>query len=239
MNALPPRPLTTIITLTFFAFLPTASVPVQAEEPSLSETLEWMDKTYNAHSSTGEGFGHGREEIFSAGKAYKRRTSSFTYEDCHITLRSQDNPTAPLYSELYTSAVYSVNLRDIDPASITLRRYDSQFGGLSCDVDPVHMNCDVAEIEFETRNQESLIGEDFHAVYPKLTGRDHDTTSNKPTFVAAFYFDDSEYAIRFAKAFHHAVTLCGGKQSPFWMIHHGTSVPRYSVSLSGCASKSA
>jgi len=77
------------------------------------------------------------------------------------------------------------------------------------------MNCDVAEIEFETRNQAPLIDEEFHAVYPKLKGSEHEATSNKPTFVSVFYFDDSEYAVRFAKAFRHAVTLCGGKRSPF------------------------
>jgi hypothetical protein len=77
------------------------------------------------------------------------------------------------------------------------------------------MICDVAEIEFETRNQTPLIKENLHIVWPKLQGSEHEAHNNKPTFVATFYVDNSEYADRFAKAFRHAVALCGGKASPF------------------------
>lgn len=197
------------------ALVPAALAPAQAEEPSLAETLAWMDSTYNPHERSGGGFGHGREEIFSEGKPFKRRFSFFTHENCTITLSNQDDPTAPLYSDLYTSAVYNFNLRDIDPASIKIYRYDAQAGGLSCDVDSQHMICDVAEIEFETRNQTPLIKENLHIVWPKLQGSEHEAHNNKPTFVATFYVDNSEYADRFAKAFRHAVALCGGKASPF------------------------
>ena len=69
------------------------------------------------------------------------------------------------------------------------------------------MICDVAEIEFETRNQAPLIKEDLYIVWPKLQGNDHEAHDNKPSFVAAFYVDNSEYADRFAKAFGHPVAL--------------------------------
>jgi hypothetical protein len=197
------------------AFVSATTSCAWAEESSLADTLAWMDSTYNSHESIGGGFGHGREEIFSAGKPFKRRYSSFTYDDCRITLHARDDPTAPLYSDLYTSTVYDFNLRDIDPASIKVYRYDAQAGGLSCDFDPAHMICNIAEIEFETRNQSPLITENIDITWPKLKGNEREGHSNKPTFVAAFYVDDSQYADRFAKAFSHAVELCGGKPSPF------------------------
>jgi hypothetical protein len=214
VEALPP--LGTMVVRVLFALAPVALPCAQAEEPSLAETLAWMDSTYNPHDNVGGGFGHGREEILEAktGNSFKRRFSFFTYNDCDFTLHRRDDPTAPLYSELYSTEVDSFNLRDIDLTSIKIYRYSSQFGGLSCDISR-NIICDVAHIEFETRNQEPLIKHELHLVYPKLQGSEHDAWSNKPTFVSAFYVDDPEYADRFAKAFRHAVALCGGKVSPF------------------------
>jgi hypothetical protein len=121
-----------------------------------------MDSTYNSHQNDGGAFGHGVEEIYIVGKLSKRRTETFTYDGCQITLRDNDDPTSPLYSNLYSSHVYTFNLRDIDPASIKLYLLDSQHGGLSCAIDPALMSCDIAEMEFETHNQAPLIDEDSH-----------------------------------------------------------------------------
>jgi hypothetical protein len=213
VEALPP--LGTIVVRVLFALAPLAFPCAQAEEPSLAETLAWMDSTYNPHDNVGGGFGHGREEILEAetGNPFKRRFSFFTYSGCDFTLHRRDDPTAPLYSGLYSSHVDSFNLRDIDLTSIKIYRYSS-LGGLSCDVLPNSI-CDVANIEFTTRNQEPLIKTELHIVFPKLQGSEHDAWSNKPTFVSEFYVDDPKYAERFAKAFRHAVALCGGKVSPF------------------------
>lgn len=202
----------TLIRLCLLTF---AASPAGAEEPSLSETLVWMDSTYNPHQEEGGSWGHGREEIFSAGKPFKRRSSTFSYDDCNITLRTNDDPTTPLYRELYSSYVYSFNLKDIDPNSIRLSFFDPQLGGLSCDWELPGMVCSIAEMELETRNQLPLMEEDFHLVYPKLSGNEHDVRRTDKTFVAAFFIDDAKYAERFAKAFRHAIELCGGKASPF------------------------
>jgi hypothetical protein len=77
------------------------------------------------------------------------------------------------------------------------------------------MLCTVAEMEIETRNQEPLMEENFHIVWPKLKGAEHEATKNNKTFVAALYFDDATYAKRFSNALRHAIGLCGGKASPF------------------------
>jgi hypothetical protein len=189
--------------------------PAQAEEPSLSETLAWMDSTYNSHQSAGGAFGHGREESSVNGKTFKRRTEFFTYDGCQISLHIEDDPTAPLFSEMYSSMVDTLNLRDVDPTSIKTRLFASQYGGISCDFDPVHLICDMAEIDFETRNQAPLISTESHHIYPKLQGSDHESGGKGTSFTSWFVVDNVEYAARFAKAFRHAVALCGGKPSAF------------------------
>ena len=187
----------------------------QDAQPSLAETLAWMDSTYNPHDKAGGAWGHGREEIFSDGKPFRRRASSFTYNGCEITLQQQGDPAAPLYSELYTSSTFRFNLRHIDPKSVKLYFFDPRYGGLSCDFDLGNMVCSIAEMEFETRNQQPLMDEDLHLVWPKLSGSEHEARKSTKSFVGSFYIDDAEYAKRFAKAFTHAVTLCGGTPSPF------------------------
>jgi hypothetical protein len=60
-----------------------------------------------------------------------------------------------------------------------------------------------------------LINEDWHSIFPKLSGPDYDTHKVDKTNSGYFVFDDPDYANRFAKAFAHAIELCGGKASPF------------------------
>jgi hypothetical protein len=188
----------------------------QVAEPSLTETLSWMDSTYNPHSDTGGAWGHGIEEIYTNGKLFKRRTSMFTYDGCEISLHTQDDPASPLYNETASGQIYKFNLRDIDGKSITLNLMDPQYGGLSCDYNFAgNMQCSVAEMVFETRNQAPLMDVASHTVFPKLKGDDHDANSNRKTFVAELYIDDAEYANRFVKAFRHVAVLCGGTPSPF------------------------
>ena len=77
------------------------------------------------------------------------------------------------------------------------------------------MQCSVAEMEFETRNQAPLMDVASHTVYPKLKGDEHDVNTNSKTFVAEFYIDDTEYANRFVKAFRHAVVYAEARLRHF------------------------
>jgi hypothetical protein len=70
-------------------------------------------------------------------------------------------------------------------------------------------------MDFKTRNEAGLISEDWHSIFLKLTGPDHDNHKVGKTNSAYFVFDDPDYAKRFAKAFSHAIELCGGRASPF------------------------
>jgi hypothetical protein len=77
------------------------------------------------------------------------------------------------------------------------------------------MNCDHAAMYFKTRNEAGLIDVKSHSVYPGLTGKDHESSSTSKTSNSYLEFDNYDYAKRFAKAFIHAVELCGGKPSKF------------------------
>jgi hypothetical protein len=174
---------------------------VRAGEPSLTETLSWMDSTYNPHSDAGGARGHGIKPIYKDGKLAMRTTSTFTHHGCQITLtlHTQDDPATALYSE-----VYNFNLSDIDPHTIKLVKFDP---------DP-QSQAGVAEIEFETRNQTPLMDK-LRRYEPPLVDKPQGYEHYAKTFVSEFYIDDVEYANRFARAFRHAVGLCGGMPSPF------------------------
>jgi hypothetical protein len=77
------------------------------------------------------------------------------------------------------------------------------------------LNCDHTELSFSTRSGIGAISEEWHNVYQKLTGPDHEESHSTKSNSAYFEFDDPEYARRFAKAFGHAIQLCGGRPSPF------------------------
>jgi len=79
------------------------------------------------------------------------------------------------------------NLRDIDTRSIQLAS-KPQLGG-------------VAEVQFATRNDSQVL--------------DYTGNLTAKGIRSEFMMDDAAYATRFAKAFKHAVDLCGGRPSKF------------------------
>jgi hypothetical protein len=191
-----------------------ASLPTEADEPSLSETLGWMDSTYNPHESSP---GHGKWETYIPdGKVFhifQRRTTHFTYDGCSLSFTTQGGLLVKNYQD---TASHKFNLGDIDPGSTHTTAYDSRLAATSCEAFPnTDMVCDIAEMTFQTRNQALVIDADYHFVYPELQGSDHDSYSKSKTYEAAIPLDDVNYAARFEKAFRHAVVLCGGKPSAF------------------------
>lgn len=195
--------------------------------PSLSETLAWMDNTYNPRGGLASARGHGRTGWYSDENSTTQAplsedlivgsTETFTHDGCQFSLHVQDDPVAIASRESYRSSLYTFNLRDIDPHSIKVSKY-SHIGGLPCagyDSEQrkrMYMNCDHAEIVFSTHNEAALID---NTTSTKLQGSDHESKGKSRETRAFFEVDDVEYADRFAKAFRHAVELCGGKSSPF------------------------
>jgi hypothetical protein len=214
------RPLLTVCVL-----LGSAACSIHKSE--LDETLEWMDNTYNPHENISGAHGHGRSAWYTRSSVGSQdevmvtgQTETFTFNGCDLTLKTEDDKRARTAKEIYTTAVYRFNLRDIDPSSIKVETA-SHLGGLPCEghtteeLATMGMNCDHAAIGFSTRSAAGLISEKRHAAFLKLTGSDHNSDTIDKTGRAFFVFDDVEYANRFAKAFAHAIQLCGGKPSPF------------------------
>jgi hypothetical protein len=201
------------------------------EDPALSDTLEWMDNTYNPHEGVSEAYGHGKTGWYapvqqssqaSAISEYlvSGSTETFSANGCQISLRFQGNPSASTSAEILNLSLYTFKLGDMNPQSIKVNTY-SHMGGFRCEnYDPeqlkdYQMNCDHAEITLSTRNAAPLIDEESHATFIKLKGTDHESSSKSRGSSAFFEVDDVEYAARFAKALRKAVELCGGKASPY------------------------
>ena len=184
-----------------------------ADNPSLSDTLSWMDNTYNPHSNGGA-WGHGRVETFFQSKLSTRETTTFTYDGCKMSIQSNQDPEGSVYSEMYSSDIAKFDLKNIDPGSLKLFGFKSQYGGIACDL-YADEDCDIVKLEFETRNELPLIDSDSHATFPKITGKEHEGKSSIKRISAQFNIDDPQYAKRFIVAFRHAIELCGGHASTF------------------------
>jgi hypothetical protein len=107
----------------------------------------------------------------------------------------------------------------VDPDSIQIHKYDfhKDVGGCADaeEEQALSLDCTSAEVEFHTRNEVSKITEDSVTTYADLTGKDHEAQIHNKSSKGWFIVDDAAYAERFAKAFRHAVDLCGGKTSKF------------------------
>ena len=77
------------------------------------------------------------------------------------------------------------------------------------------MDCNHAKVSFATHGEAPLIDMETIAIFPKLQGKGHENKGRRKEAHGYFLVDDVEYAARFAKAFQHAVELCGGKPESF------------------------
>jgi len=190
-----------------------------------SETLLWMDQTYNPHEGgDNSGLGHGWETHYlQKGSLDEEVTEkfnmTFTYDgDCKMVIRDETMPVG-VYNETPRITTYTVNLCDIDPDSIKVKTFDSHKDVFNCsdpkDVELFNLNCDSATIKFLTRNGAAAINEEFVETFTKLTGKDHEYRNISKTNMCWLSVDDVSYAQRLAKALKHAVEVCGGKPSKF------------------------
>lgn len=202
--------------------LPLMLVAVIACDSQLSETLAWMDNTYNPHKDA-EVNGHGHTAWYAPNQSgndveVSGSTETFTHDGCQMDLHIQDDHIAG--REVYISISYTFNLRDIDPKTIKMSTF-SHIGGWRCenyDAEQrrlMNLDCDHAEITFSTHEGAPLINEKWDTVYVNLQGSDHENKSSNKGTRGYFEINDLAYARRFAKAFRHAVKLCGGKPEPF------------------------
>jgi hypothetical protein len=187
----------------------------QTSDSELSDTLSWMDNTYNPHPDVSFSYGHGRAGSYmpKKGSAYNEEVlwsgfiDTFTYNGCQMTLRVEANPASHVWRESHGASYYSFNLRDINPQSIKMNTL-SDIGGSVCETfDPeyrANLNCDYGEIVATTRLEAPLVDQSSSETKHTSKGKE-----------VVFLVDDVEYGKRFMKAFRHAVELCGGKPEPF------------------------
>jgi len=187
--------------------------PAQADGPSLAQTLDWMDSTYNPHQGGSSGYGL-VQLITTNGTVGHQYNDIFSYVNCQMTLTAQEiffNNRSPI---MIVTTIKKFNLSDIDPSSFSISKTDSQAYGMDCGLSPL-LTCDTEELDFETRNQKPLMDKNIDSIFPALTGSNHENKNSEKTFVASFHFNDVKYADRFVRAFQHTIELCGGQPSPF------------------------
>jgi hypothetical protein len=177
--------------------------------PSLTDTLAWMDSTYNHH--IGGSFGYGELRWTDPnGKVVRYETESFTYDGCKLTLKTRGDLLTPAFDEHAPERTDVVDLGNVDPNSLRPYKHYSSAAGLSCDLDMSAFTCDSEILEFLTRNDLPLIAQ----LERQNTAKGVDKTDSK-TFAGELDFNDTAYAKRFEAAFRHAIDLCGGRRSTF------------------------
>jgi hypothetical protein len=179
--------------------------PARAQEPSLEETMAWIESTYNDHSEAGGASGHGFYFPTPIKAGYdSANLQSFAHDSCAITMRTKtttrdDNYQygKPTDSNVY---IHIFNLKDIDPTSVRLfcpNNWSSY--------------CQENAVVFGTTDRRQLITKtpiDPKGKQPQYGLIAHDSSDG-------FISDDYDYAFSLVKAFRHAVELCGGKPSVF------------------------
>jgi len=191
----------------------------------LTETLQWMDQTYNPHDGGDNlGQGHGWEIHYLRKGQTEEVTEKFKMSftrvgDCNIVIHSETFPEG-VYSETPSTYEYAMNLCDIDPESIKIKTFDLHSKDLFDCADPeqvelYELDCRNAEIEFRTRDGATTISEKGVKTFTKLTGTNHELKTDSKTNKCWLIVDDVLYARRLAKALKHAIELCGGRASKF------------------------
>ena len=196
------------------------------QQRELSDTLAWMDNTYNEHHDVLGSYGHGhtgwylKGENGQADKLVIGHDQSFTHRGCEMTITINENRNSDVGDQKLTDDTILYNLRDLNPDSIKVTPF-SHYGGFGCqEYSPEErsqrdMTCDWAEITVKTHNEAPLVQVHSHSIFPKLSGKDHDLTTETKDNDTYFEVNDVEYAQQFAKAFRHAIELCGGTPQSF------------------------
>jgi hypothetical protein len=189
--------------------------PAIQRRRDLSETLTWIDQTYNPHEG-GDilGQGHGWERHYTPNPDRTERlaeefeTTFVSNGGCKVTIRSETHPVG-VWKKMPSRRTDSFDLADIDPNSIAVKTFDTYQDVFTCQ-DP-----EGAEVVFMTRNGATAIKEEYVSTPTKLNGADHEQRSSSKQQKMWLVVDDADYAQRLAKAWKHAVELCGGKPSKF------------------------
>jgi hypothetical protein len=186
--------------------------------PTLADTLTWMDNTLN----------HGARGLVAQSERNKwgysfEETTDFTYKQCSMTVMTiAPGDTNGDSGGKWKSFDASFELRDIDPTTIRVLPLSSVYMSDCTNPNEARAlgDCDSqAQVLFSTQDEKDRIRVD-ESIRQHSPSDEHSPSADAvhQTWTAShwnFGMHDLAYAKRFAKAFHHAVELCGGKPSTF------------------------
>jgi hypothetical protein len=163
---------------------------------TLTETLDWL-----------------REFVLAEGVvANDDGTRGFTHrlenEVCRVTLRRHTS-AAPRITRTQQYLSQQFDLKDIDPTRVVVDVHFRPGGWGGSDGSPTNL------VRLRTLNERPLITALRRITDPSLPNDWIDSASPDETRRVDILLRTSDAAERVARAFRHAVTLCGGKASPF------------------------
>lgn len=178
------------------------AVPSVAQEPSLKDTLQWMQNTLDSDAgslyiSTG-----------NDGSVEKRELKMPEAKTCAVGFAYQTGPLEKNSYGIIDRPTFQVlerfNLKDIDPTTVESGK-------------PVHTNAGDKPADIvgpyvvfsATMRDNAKLISNFMTLHP-ASGAQESFASDSLTFELPY-----PYSARFTKAFKHAVALCGGKPSSF------------------------
>lgn len=211
--------------LVILPIIAAVACPAIQRRRDLKETLAWIDQTYNPHDG-GDilGHGHGWERHYTPNPdrtetlAEEYQTTVVSHGGCKVTIRSETLAVG-IWKEIPSEHNYSFDLHDIDPNSIAIKTFDPYKAATNCqdavDVKDSNLQCTDAEIVFFTRNGAPAIKDEYVRTFTKLKGADHEQRGTSKQQEMWLLVDDADYSQRLARAWKHAIELCGGKASKF------------------------
>ena len=158
----------------------------QENTPSLEETLKWIKDKLL------------KEAIYPTGRGSTYRVDSVNFDGCSI--RINDSVTG---GSVQTYGSYWAHLADLDPVDVWIYR----IGGYN----PYKYT-----INFNTIGKKPKVRTTLKTVVVENDGREVSRTDDDTASVLNLSFPDEEIRNRVARAFVHAIRLCGGsKKEPF------------------------
>lgn len=156
---------------------------------SLQETTDWLKDKVSKHA--GAYLEHTNNDTIT-GKS-RVLYEAINFDKCTLSMkrRQEVKGSAPLSPDDMEAEIM-VNLNDLDPASVKVSPRDKFW-----------------RVELNTYNEKQMI-EMRAPAFKELVG---DPLVKENSMV--IYFGNDEMAKRVARAFQHAITLCGGKVEPF------------------------
>jgi S1-C subfamily serine protease len=187
--------MTTYRTLTALVFLlasPAFGQPQHRDNPTVKETLRWMQTSLESGSG----------DYWVGHEVRSLRLNDFAGCRVHFSASTHQEPFPsgePAPDKKPTRIDYFFELGDIDPANITFSKGPSS-------------NTEVPSfITIRTRNDEKKVTSRYSWL-PEVGAKPDDSSV---IFAVEAFGSDNDYVVRFARAFKHAVEACGGKPSFF------------------------